>query len=180
MKKIEILKIDGVDSKRCSHCGQILPLSEFSRSKTSANGYRSWCKRCINTERNSDVNRRRCKEYYESRGRELARLSKEQDIRKYLFNSAKARAIQRGLEFTITLNDIVVPEKCPILGIPMSYHRGIKQDDSYSLDRIDSSKGYVKGNVWVISLRANRIKNDSTPNELRLIADRVEQILTSK
>lgn len=53
----------------------------------------------------------------------------------------------------------------------------MKGDDSYSLDRIDSSRGYVKGNIWVISLRANRIKNDSTVEELRLIADKVEQKL---
>jgi hypothetical protein len=61
--------------------------------------------------------------------------------------------------------------------IQLEYHRGVKQDNSYSLDRIDSSKGYVKGNIWVISLRANRIKNDSTPQELRLIADKVEERL---
>lgn len=53
----------------------------------------------------------------------------------------------------------------------------MKGDDSYSLDRIDSSRGYVKGNIWVISLRANRIKNDSTVEELRLIAGKVEQKL---
>ena len=53
----------------------------------------------------------------------------------------------------------------------------MKGDDSYSLDRIDSSRGYVKGNIWAISLRANRIKNDSTVEELRLIADKVEQKL---
>jgi hypothetical protein len=52
------------------------------------------------------------------------------------------------------------------------------QRRNYSLDRIDSSKGYIKGNVWVISLRANRIKNDSTPQELRLIADKVEERLS--
>lgn len=85
---------------------------------------------------------------------------------------------ERGEDFSIELEDIVVPDKCPILGIPLEYHRGVKQDNSYSLDRIDSSKGYVKGNVWVISLRANRIKNDSTPQELRLIADKVEERLS--
>lgn len=91
--------------------------------------------------------------------------------------SAKARARQRGETFTIDIEDIVVPEACPILGMPLKYNRGMKGDDSYSLDRIDSSKGYVKGNIWVISLRANRIKNDSTVEELRLIADKVEQKL---
>lgn len=64
-----------------------------------------------------------------------------------------------------------------ILTIKWLIYNGVKQDNSYSLDRIDSSKGYVKGNIWVISLRANRIKNDSTPQELRLIADKVEERL---
>lgn len=94
-----------------------------------------------------------------------------------LYKSAKSRAKQRSEEFSIDLEDVVVPDKCPILGIPLKYNRGIKEDNSYSLDRIDSSKGYIKGNIWVISLRANRIKNDSTPQELRLIADKVEEML---
>ena len=91
------------------------------------------------------------------------RSYKENDIQSYLWKSAKNRAKQRGEDFSIELKDIIVPDKCPILGIP--------------LDRIDSSKGYVKGNIWVISLRANRIKNDPTPQELRLIADKVEERL---
>lgn len=105
------------------------------------------------------------------------RSYKENDIQSYLWKSAKSRAKQRGEDFSIELEDIIVPDKCPILGIPLEYHRGVKQDNSYSLDRIDSSKGYVKGNIWAISLRANRIKNDSTPQELRLIADKVEERL---
>ena len=48
------------------------------------------------------------------------------------------------------------------------------------MDRINPTKGYVKGNIWVISLRANRIKNDSTPQELRLIADKVEKAIKSQ
>lgn len=155
----------------------VLPVTNFSKSNYSSTGFRSWCKDCINSERNSEYNKKKCKEYYETRGRELAKISKERDIRKYLYNSAKVRAKQRNEEFSITIEDIVVPDVCPIFGIPLEYHREIKQDNSYSLDRIDSNKGYIKGNVWVISLRANRIKNDSTPEELRLIADKVEEKL---
>lgn len=169
--------INGVAHKKCSHCNRILPLSSFSKSNTSASGYRSWCKECINSTRDSSENKQRCRNYYVAKGRELARLSKERNIQGYLYNSAKVRAKQKGEEFTIELDDIQVPSKCPILGIPLEYHRGKKQDNSYSLDRIDSRLGYVKGNVWVISLRANRIKNDSTPSELRLIADKVEEVL---
>ena len=41
---------------------------------------------------------------------------------------------------------------------------------SPSIDRIDSTKGYTKDNIQIISWRANRIKNDSTPEELMQIA----------
>lgn len=177
MKKTEIQTINGVEMKRCSHCGELLPLNNFSKSNTSSTGYRSWCKECINSSRNVELNKIKCKQYYEARGRELARNSKELNIQRYLFQSAKARAKQKGEEFNIEIDDIIVPTICPILGIPLSYNRGIKQDNSYSLDRIDSSKGYIKGNIWVISLRANRIKNDSTPEELRIIANKVEEQL---
>lgn len=177
MKKSEIIECNGVSYKNCPHCGRVLPVNCFSKSNTSASGYRSWCKECINTSRNTEENKAKCRNYYNSRGRELSRIAKEHNIQKYLYTSAKARARQRGETFTIDIEDIVVPEVCPILGIPLKYNRGMKGDDSYSLDRIDSSRGYVKGNIWVISLRANRIKNDSTVEGLRLIADKVEQKL---
>lgn len=176
-RKTNVIEIDGIKYKPCSHCGETLPLTAFAKSSTSVTGVRSWCKRCVNGNLNHKDNKLRCKEYYETRGRELTRLLKENNIQLYLYKSAKSRAKQRGEEFSIDLEDVVVPDKCPILGIPLKYNRGIKEDNSYSLDRIDSSKGYIKGNVWVISLRANRIKNDSTPQELRLIADKVEEML---
>ena len=179
MKRVEIQIVNGVQMKRCSHCKRLLPIDKFSKSKTSANGYRSWCKECINSSRDTEENKARCRRYYEERGRELMRVYKERDIQSYLWNSARARAKQKGLEFSIAKEDIVVPEYCPILGMKMCYNRVEKKDNSYSLDRIDSSVGYIKENIWVISWKANRIKNDSTPEELRLIANAVENKLNS-
>lgn len=176
-KKIQIIEIDGVKHKKCPHCGKLLPLTSFAKSNTSKYGVRSWCKNCVNSNLNPESNKIRCKQYYESVGKELTKQRKENNIQLYLYLSAKARAKQRGEEFSINIEDIIVPERCPILNIPLKYNRGIKRDDSYSLDRIDSNKGYIKGNIWVISLRANRIKNDSTPQELRLIADKVEEAM---
>jgi hypothetical protein len=73
------------------------------------------------------------------------------------------------LPFNLSFRDIVIPELCPILGIALQ--RGLEGglDNSPSLDRIVPRKGYVKGNVRVISNRANRIKSDSTPEELARI-----------
>ena len=84
---------------------------------------------------------------------------------KELYRAAKRRAKNKSLEFSITLDEIVIGESCPILGIPLIVGDGKIHDTSPSLDRIDNSKGYIKGNVQVISNLANRMKN-SASNEL--------------
>lgn len=86
--------------------------------------------------------------------------------------SAKKRAQEKELPFDLTEDDIVIPDKCPVLGIKLEaqYGRGGLASNSPSLDRIYPWLGYVKGNVIVISHRANRLKNDATPYELHRIA----------
>lgn len=86
---------------------------------------------------------------------------------------AKGRAKKKGLPFTIGVTDVVVPALCPLLGIPLKHHVGDgkgPRDDTPSLDRLVPRLGYVPGNVWVISNRANRIKADATADELALVS----------
>lgn len=62
-----------------------------------------------------------------------------------------------------------LPTHCPILGVPLRYGgngKGRQDDNSATIDRIDNSKGYVKGNVLIVSWRANRLKNDANAEEL--------------
>lgn len=71
--------------------------------------------------------------------------------------------------------DLYWPEFCPVLGIKLDYDTPIGQRThnnpcAPSLDRWDNSKGYIKENVFVISLRANQIKGNATPDELRRVA----------
>lgn len=91
---------------------------------------------------------------------------------KGLLKTARHRAIKKGIEFSIDLTDIVIPEVCPILGIPIIISDGTGKPggrmDSPSLDRIDNEKGYVKGNVQVISHMANSMK--FTANKEQLLA----------
>jgi hypothetical protein len=89
-----------------------------------------------------------------------------------MWNRTKTRAKKKNLEFTIELSDIVIPETCPLLSIPLVKGEGHygPTPNSPSLDRIDSSKGYIKGNVWVISHKANNMKSDSTLGEFQLLA----------
>lgn len=88
-----------------------------------------------------------------------------------MFHNAKARAARDGLPFTITRDDILIPSHCPILGLPLFPGKGRGGgDNSPSLDRIRNELGYVRGNVIVTSLRANRLKSDASIEELRDIA----------
>ena len=80
---------------------------------------------------------------------------------------AKARAKSRGIEFSLTLDDISIPDFCPIMNLKLKAHQGGLQKNSPSLDRIHPDKGYVSGNVWVISSLANSIKGQATPDELK-------------
>ena len=98
--------------------------------------------------------------------------------RKLLY-AARRRATTRQIEFDLTEEDIVIPEYCPILGLKLQPVRGVTgRDSSPSLDRIDNSKGYVKGNVAVISFRANTLKNNATADELRAIANFMDEAMT--
>lgn len=85
---------------------------------------------------------------------------------KRLVNSARQRAKNKGLEFDITHEDIHIPEMCPILNRPLERFTPYAP----SIDRIDSSRGYTKDNVWVISRRANLMKNDGTLEDLKEFA----------
>ena len=86
------------------------------------------------------------------------------------FRNKKAHSYKH--EFTVNFGDLVFPTHCPILGIELNYFAdGTREENSPSFDRVDPSKGYVKGNVVVISWRANRIKNDGSAEEHQKIAD---------
>lgn len=111
----------------------------------------------------------------------IRELERKADARKYrtrpawkLVENARGRAKAAGLAFNITEDDVIIPKYCPVLGIKLKRGRGNgPSPNSPSLDRIDPRKGYVKENVWVISHRANRIKNNATPEELMLVATKV-------
>lgn len=93
-----------------------------------------------------------------------------------MVRSARRRALLKGIPFDIDYTDIHIPEYCPLLGIKLNKHigEGVGFDDSPSLDKIVPELGYVKGNVWIISDRANRIKSDASLEELQLLVRNLE------
>jgi hypothetical protein len=83
------------------------------------------------------------------------------DPQHYLWYVARTRSRQNGIEFTIVKEDIIIPDICPILGCKLTKGNGYLPN-AMSLDRIDNTRGYVPGNVRVISRKANLMKSDLT------------------
>ena len=98
---------------------------------------------------------------------------------RYMVTSARRRAKMKGLEFNITHEDVHIPSHCPVLGMKLVNHIGEGRhgglDDSPSLDKIDPTKGYIKGNIQVISSLANQMKSRATPEQLHAFADWVKE-----
>lgn len=92
-----------------------------------------------------------------------------------MFLNAKRRAKKNGLAFTISRSHIVIPDKCPVYGIPLSLRTGKATAASPSLDRIDNSLGYEPGNVAVISLVANADKGAISVDRLRRLIGYIEK-----
>ncbi len=91
----------------------------------------------------------------------------DNNVEKRLLKGAKGRSKRDGIYFKLESEDIVVPVKCPILGIKLkTNNRQVPKYNSPSLDRINNNRGYTKNNIQVISYRANTMKGDATPKEL--------------
>jgi len=109
------------------------------------------------------------------------RMYRKRNVAKALYSSAKSRAKKYGIKFTITIDDIkdIIPvyNICCLLEIKMIINEGKVKYNSFTLDRIDHSKGYVKGNIQVISHKANNSKNNSTISEYDTIVTHYKQII---
>ena len=103
--------------------------------------------------------------------KQSAKWIKDNPVKSILMRT-KQRARLKGWEFDLTENDITIPEYCPVLGMKLEIHHGNKkhEDNSVSVDRINSTKGYVKNNIIIVSQKANQIKSDATVDELNAVA----------
>lgn len=117
------------------------------------------------TQKWAENNKDKIKEAYKKR--------REGNPEKFIWYAAKGRARKQSLPFDIEISDIIIPEYCPVLNIKLVQHSGRNggEFDSASLDRIAPEKGYVKGNVQVISRLANAMKADATPDQLKSFAN---------
>lgn len=134
----------------CRSCNTMKANEEFHLFKKGVNGRYPHCKQC-----RKPISAKHWAEFPNTK-KMLART--------------KSRATARGIPFNLALEDIVVPEKCPVLGIRLDHTGGqSEKSNSPSLDKIVPSLGYVKGNVRVISHRANMLKNNASVEEMELV-----------
>ena len=137
------------------------------------------CRTCKNlaSEKHRKENRTEYNEYCkkkkkESYSKEKRRQDYLKNINKEIFYAAKQRAKVKNIPFTISLDDVIIPERCPVFDIPLDsrnrYH-------APTLDRIDNDLGYIKGNVDVISSKANRLKNNGSIEDFKKIIQYMEK-----
>jgi hypothetical protein len=163
--------------KKCSKCGADKPITEFSKDSRKASGIRPSCKVCnsehkkIYYKNNKERISLYWKDFYQNnkdRLKDKQRKKYRDKLPDYLYYAAKDRSKKLGLEFNLDKNDIVIPEICPAFKQPFVVG---DNDLCPSVDRIDATRGYVKGNIAVISFRANRLKNNATLEELESLVN---------
>lgn len=168
-----------LDGKRCTRCKLIKTREEFYFRAIVADKMSSHCRECDKAacrERYAKDRRKKGKNprAYTGNGRRGNKSETEWKMVN-MYRSARKRSKTKGRFFDIELKDVfdLYVEKCPVFDIELCWKPdGTKRalENSPSLDRIDSSKGYVKGNIWIISWKANRIKNDGSAEDHMAIA----------
>jgi hypothetical protein len=101
---------------------------------------------------------------------------KRENVRGRIIERLRKNAKERKLEFSLSSYDLKLVKKCPILEIELNYSNSCGMDNSPSIDRIDSSKGYIKGNITMISKLANQMKSSATKEQLNLFIKNINKI----
>lgn len=157
-------------------------LSEFYRDNKTKDKHTGECMMCMTNYRKS---RRKeaivyGKKYREENREKIVKRKREAwsmlNPERKMYTQARNRAKRNGLDFNIEVSDIIVPEYCPLLGIKLFPGTKDNYRSSPSLDRIDPTKGYIKGNVNVISSIANTMKSNATKQELLTFANNIIKV----
>jgi hypothetical protein len=160
-------------SKVCGHCKVDKPLTDYTKNNAAGDGLQSKCRPC-------DVAyqaKRRVENPQKRRDYEKQYLNnKRQDFDfrlNMLLNASKQRARNKNREHTITVEDIkaIYPTDgcCPIFGMKLEFNTAGFRENSPSIDRIDSTKGYTPDNIQIISWKANRIKGYASIQEIEML-----------
>lgn len=146
--------------KLCVKCGEEKMLTEMTKNKNSKDGYSCYCKECIK--------------------KKSLEFRVNNPLQQMLSNT-KSSAKKRGIDFTLELDDIVIPQYCPYLNIRLEFNAGNGLlPNAPSIDRINTESGYHKENVRIISHKANTLKSDLTIENLVNFAKQILSLHSNK
>ena len=150
-------------TKKCRACHETKPLTDFHKDNNKKDKLTCECKVC------------RCAKQ---------KVAHRKNPHLAILHQVKSRAKRKGWDFNLDEDYIrsIDRDVCPYLEIPIFWRKGfstsnVRMADSKSIDRIDSAKGYVKGNIIVCSMRANMILSNATAAEMALITVNFHRIL---
>jgi hypothetical protein len=151
------------------------------KCKTNLLTNRRWCRECSNADNRARHARQKEKvnakhrEYYRSKPEEICNKQKSRRKRlgvPYRLVQIKAYCERKGIPFNLTEEDLIHGDNCPVFGIPLNRS---DRNHTPSVDRLIPELGYVKGNVCVISMQANRLKNNATLEQLEQLVSYVRK-----
>lgn len=127
-----------------------------------------------NPERVAEIRKRHYKKNKEAIIADAKKWAKDNPERKIL-NAARRSATANSIPFDLEIEDIVIPETCPVFGIPLFFSDGPRTWNTPSIDKIVPELGYVKGNIRIVSWRANWLKSNATHEELEALSQYTSQ-----
>lgn len=166
-------------TKTCKTCKEEKLPSEFSLNRAAKDGLQYNCRVCDN-KRQAERREKNLAAHLEYGRKYQQKRRLDFDYRlQMLINASKQRAKLNDREHDITVEDIKaiypVDGCCPIFGLKLEFNGAGFRDNSPSIDRIDSTKGYTRDNVQVISWKANRIKGASSLQDLEMMVAYLKQ-----
>lgn len=166
-------------TKYCKKCESFLPLFSFTKNSAAKDGLQFVCRSCDNLRQQKRRVEKRL-EIQEYGKQYRIKHTGDMDFRlQGLLNASRARAKEKNREHTLTKQDLfnLFPKDgcCPIFGFKLEWNGAGFRETSPSIDRIDSTKGYTKDNVQIISWKANRIKGYASVEELEVLLAYLKQ-----
>lgn len=161
------------ETRQCINCGNTWVVEVKNNTHNSKIKY--FCSECnVKLQRKDKDKICRLKvEGFHEKEKEDRRLSYKRNIIHNMISNAKERALKKNLDFNLEDNDINIPELCPLLQVPFILGEKGNYEYTPTIDRIDNTKGYTKDNIWVITKKANSMKNSATLDELHTFCTNV-------
>lgn len=191
-----------MNNKVCTKCLINKSIEEFGTRKRKGKlekEIKSWCKPCEKaalqiwrknnpTEYSEQTRKNGLKRIHKAASdpeyRKFLRIQKAENAKKnvksYLLSRIKSRAKRKNIPFNLEILDLEIPTHCPILGVKLEI--GVKGNyfNSPSVDRIDNTLGYIKGNIAIISCKANSMKNSASIEEMKLFIKNIQTYMQIK